>query len=283
MPEKKAKKKVASSGRAGTASKKTTQRAAPKKTTQRAAPKKTTRRRPGKANRPLAIPEWELLELPQPVRGDAINLGPIAGTGSPTGALGAGGTDLCEISPGGLVALAGDTFAGNGAFQGAWSPSMGLHVRPGTLNRRIQFDRSFGGNGTLYAETWPHVPGGSQLPAGTVQVFGVDYAFVARVADLHPRDTRLVRIDPNGGGWPTVPGSREGRRLAGLQPNTNQWLPRARRLGVYRRRRVRPRSQGVALSVPGGELHRPELVARLGNDWRWPRLGLGCGPDTAER
>jgi hypothetical protein len=207
MPEKKAKKKVTSSGRAGTASKKTTQRPAPKKTTKRAAPKKSTQRRPGKANRPLAIPEWELLELPQPVRGDAINLGPIAGTGSPTGALGAGGTDLCEISPGGLVALAGDTFAGNGAFQGAWSPSMGLHVRPGTLNRRIQFDRSFGGNGTLYAETWPHVPGGSQLPAGTVQVFGVDYAFVARVADLQPRDTRLVRIDPNGGGWPTVPGS----------------------------------------------------------------------------
>ena len=84
---------------------------------------------------------------------------------------------------------------------------MGLHVRPGTLNGRIQFDRSFGGNGTLYAETWPHVPGGSQLPAGTVQVFGVDYAFVARVADLYPRDTRLVRIDPNGGSWPTVPGS----------------------------------------------------------------------------
>jgi len=149
----------------------------------------------------------ELQELPQPVRGDAINLGPIAGTGSPTGAIGAGATDLCEITPSGLVALAGDTFAGNGAFQGDWSPSMGLHVRQGTLNGRIQFDRSFGGNGTLYAETWPRVPGGSQLPAGSVQVFGVDYAFVANVADLHPRDTRLVRIDPDGGGWATVPGS----------------------------------------------------------------------------
>jgi Domain of unknown function (DUF4185) len=149
----------------------------------------------------------ELDVLPQPVRGDAINLGPIAGTDSLTGAIGAGGTDLCEISPSGLVALAGDTFSGNGAFQGAWSPSMGLHVRPGTLNGRIQFDCSFGGNGTLYAETWPHVPGGSQLPAGTIQVFGVDYAFVARVANLQPVDTRLVRIDPNGPGWATVPGS----------------------------------------------------------------------------
>src|SRR5258705_7569527 len=230
MPEKKAKKKAASTRYAGTASKKTVAsagRAGTASTKKVAstryagtATKKTTRRRPGKANRPLAIPGSgpeprrtramavrELQELPQPVRGDAINLGPIAGTGSPTGALGAGGTDLCEISPGGQVALAGDTFSGNGAYQGAWSPSMGLHVRPGTLNGRIQFDRSFGGNGTLYAETWPHVPGGSQLPAGTVQVFGVDYAFVARVADLQPRDTRLVRIDPNGGGWPPLPRS----------------------------------------------------------------------------
>jgi hypothetical protein len=32
---------------------------------------------------------------------------------------------------------------------------MGLHVRPGTLNGVVQFDRAFGHNGTLYAETWP--------------------------------------------------------------------------------------------------------------------------------
>src|ERR1700712_5328930 len=121
MPEKKVTKKadsaerastsskrsVASAGRAGTASTK-------KVDSTRyvgAATKKTTRRRPRKANRSLAIPGsgleprrtramavQELQELPQPVRGDAINLGPVAGTGSPTGTLGAGGTDLCEIS-----------------------------------------------------------------------------------------------------------------------------------------------------------------------------------------
>jgi hypothetical protein len=84
---------------------------------------------------------------------------------------------------------------------------MGLHVRPGTLNGIIQFDRSFGQNGTLYAETWPHVPGGSQLPAGTIQVFGIDYALVTRAVNLIPVDSRLVQIDPNGPGWPTVPGS----------------------------------------------------------------------------
>jgi hypothetical protein len=34
---------------------------------------------------------------------------------------------------------------------------------------------------------------GSQLPAETVQVFGVDYAFVTRTANLQPIDTRRVR------------------------------------------------------------------------------------------
>jgi hypothetical protein len=72
--------------------------------------------------------------LPQPGPGEAINLGIVAGTSSPTGALGAGATDLCEISPGGQVALAGDSFSGNRMGEGAWSPSMGLHVLPGSLS-----------------------------------------------------------------------------------------------------------------------------------------------------
>jgi hypothetical protein len=85
---------------------------------------------------------------------------------------------------------------------------MALKVQPGTINgNTIQFSGSFGGNGTLYAEPPPSVPGGSQLPAGTVQVFGIDYAFVTRTANLQPIDTRLVTIDPNNPGWATVPGS----------------------------------------------------------------------------
>jgi Domain of unknown function (DUF4185) len=155
-----------------------------------------------------ALQALALPQLPQPAPGQAINLGPIAGTESPTGALGAGAVDLCEISPGGQVALGGDTFSGNAMGQGAWSPSMALHVRPGTLNSNpIQFDSSFCQNGTLYAEPPPPVAGGSQLPAGTVQVFGIDYALVTRTANLQPIDTRLVQINPNGPAWPTVPGS----------------------------------------------------------------------------
>lgn len=151
-----------------------------------------------------------LPQLPQPPRGQAQFVGVIAGTDvpgpGPTNWLGAGAVDLCEISPSGQVALGGDNFAGNAAFAGAWSPSVGLHVRPGTLNSNpIQFDRSFGLGGSLYSE--PGLPGGSQLPAGTIQVYGIDYALVARTVNLQPIDTRLVRIDPNNPYWPTVPGS----------------------------------------------------------------------------
>jgi Domain of unknown function (DUF4185) len=204
MPERTLK-KVPSTGRNGVGSKSTT-RQRPAKSPPPAPKSGFVPRRPAvlldAAVQAMAVPQ-----LPQPGPGQAINLGPIAGTASPTGALGAGAVDLCEISPCGQVALGGDTFSGNAALSGSWSPSMGLHVRPGTLNGVIQFDSSFGQGGTVYAETWPHVQGGSQLPAGTIQVFGIDYALVTRTANLLPIDSRLVRIDPNGPGWPTVPGS----------------------------------------------------------------------------
>lgn len=230
MAEKTAK-KVASSRHTGDGSKSTTERAAAKHppparhtgngsksaTGQRAAkrppPVPKSNLTPRRSTAPLAPPikaraalaARALPELPQPVRGDKINLGIVAGSDGPTGWLGAGATDLCEISPGGQVALAGDTFTGNRCREGDWSPSLGLHVKPGTLGGKVEFDHSFGWC-SLYAEGWP--PGGSQLPAGTVQVFGIDYALITRtVDDLIPIDSRLVRIDPNRGYWPTVPGS----------------------------------------------------------------------------
>jgi Domain of unknown function (DUF4185) len=203
MPEKKPSKKVPSARRTGAASKNTPRKRAAK----RPAPAPKSGAHPARpALLASALEAMALPKLPQPGPGQAINLGPIAGTESPTGALGAGAVDLCEISPGGQVALGGDTFSGNAMGQGAWSASMGLHVRPGTLNSNpIQFDRSFGQGGTLYDQ--PPPPNGSQLPAGTIQVFGIDYALVANTVNLQPLDSRLVRIDPNGPHWPTVPGS----------------------------------------------------------------------------
>ena len=199
-------KKVPSAAQASTASKKPTPR---KRVGKRVPPAPKSGARPlAPAALAAAAQSVALPQLPQPTPGQAINLGPIAGTGSPTGAFGAGAVDLCEISPSGLVALGGDTFSGNSCLTGTWSQSMALQVQPGTLNgNTIQFSGSFGGNSTLYAEPPPSVPGGSQLPAGTVQVFGIDYAFVTRTANLQPIDTRLVKIDPSNPGWATVPGS----------------------------------------------------------------------------
>ena len=211
MPEKPAKpektaKKVASARRTGEGSKKTTRQLPAKR------PQPTPKWGPRRSTAPVtrgfeamaAFEAMALPELPQPDRGQHFNLGIIAGSDGPTGGIGAGATDLCEISPSGQVALAGDTFRGNKVYEGDWSPSLGLHVKPGTLGRKVEFDYSFGWQ-SLYAETWPHVPGGSQLPAGTIQVRGIDYALVTRVEDdLRPIDSRLVRIDPTNGGWPTV-------------------------------------------------------------------------------
>jgi hypothetical protein len=204
MPEKKPPKKVPSAKRTSTGSKNTPRKRAAK----RPPPAPKSGARPARpAVLAAALQALALPQLPQPGPGQAINLGPIAGTESPTGALGAGAVDLCELSPGGQVALGGDTFSGNAMGQGAWSASMALHVRPGTLNSNpIQFDSSFGQNGTLYDQ--PPPANGSQLPAGTIQVFGIDYALVANTVNLQPLDSRLVRIDPNGPHWPTVPGSR---------------------------------------------------------------------------
>jgi Domain of unknown function (DUF4185) len=210
--------KAPSAPRTSVALKKT----APKKTS--VALKKTTPRKrvakrvppaPKSGKPPLApavlaaaVQSIALPQLPQPAPGQAINLGPIAGTESPTGALGAGAVDLCEISPSGLVALGGDTFSGNSCGSGTWSASMGLQVQPGTLNGNpIHFSGAIGQNSTLYDQPPPNLPLGSQLPAGTVQVFGIDYAFITRTANLQPLDTRLVTIDPNNAGWTTVPGS----------------------------------------------------------------------------
>jgi len=263
-------KKVPLATQASTALKKPTLR---KRVGKRVPPAPKSGARPvGPAVLAAAVQSLALPQLPQPAPGQAINLGPIAGTESPTGAFGAGAVDLCEISPSGLVALGGDTFSGNAEGSGAWSPSMALQVQPGTVNGNpIQFSGSFGGNGTLYAEPPPNVPLGSQLPAGTVQVYGIDYAFVTRTANLQPQQPGV------GDRSRVLPGRR---KLAERQRNADQRLPGSRRQCVHRRRRVRPRPQRVALPRPCGEVHGPKSMVGLGNRGR-RQLGLERGPDTS--
>jgi Domain of unknown function (DUF4185) len=141
------------------------------------------------------------------------SVNPVPAVAQPPRCTGAstppGGVDLGEIAPSGQVALGGDAFSGNGMGVGVWSPSIAIRIRPGSLNGPglPQTDCSFGAGDTLYADRG-YPPGGSQLPAGTIQVNGIDYALVTWTdPHLQPVNSRLVRINPNGPGWPTVPGS----------------------------------------------------------------------------
>ena len=200
-------KNAPSAAQASTALKKPTPR---KRVGKRVPPAPKSGARPlAPAKLAAAVQTMALPQLPQPAPGQAINLGPIVGTGSPTGAFGAGAVDLCEISPSGLVALGGDTFSGNCLRERDVEPIDGPASPASHPERQHNPVRAARSAGTARSTPRPHrhVPGGSQLPAGTVQVFGIDYAFVARIANLQPVDTRLVRIDPSDRGWATVPGS----------------------------------------------------------------------------
>lgn len=162
-------------------------------------------------------------KLPPLKRGEVRNLGPVAGTGSGTSGLGAGGTDLMEITPDGTTAIGGDTYTGDGNSQGDWSRSQAFGVKPGSLADPdgVKFDRTFGNNNDLYAD--PLAPGATtQLPAGTIMVNGKTYAMVDNTefqdGQLIPINSRLVEVDPNNPGWRTVPGSvQPGNHAGGSQ------------------------------------------------------------------
>ncbi len=154
--------------------------------------------------------------------GEVRSLGPVAGTGSLTKHLGAGGTDLMEITPDGRVALGGDTYTGDGNSRGEWTRSAAFGVKSGSLGHPdgVKFDRMFGNNNDLYAD--PLAPGATtQLPAGTVMVNGTTYAMVTNTKfdnGLVPVNSRLVGVDPANPGWKTVPGSvRPGDYAGGFQ------------------------------------------------------------------
>ena len=54
--------------------------------------------------------------------GQVVRVGPVAGTGTPTGDFGVGATDLCEFMafPAELLQICGDSFAGQGVGFGGW-------------------------------------------------------------------------------------------------------------------------------------------------------------------
>lgn len=155
--------------------------------------------------------------LPPLVSGQAIRIGPTAGTGTPTRDYGVGATDLCEFMefPSGILQVCGDSFAGQGVGFGGYHSPVALRVDTDSIDDPAGV-RYYGVTGTdepLLAQ--PTLPGTSQLPAGIVQINRENYLLVTTTRNLVPSTSRLVKADPARGSWPTVPDSQRGASYAG--------------------------------------------------------------------
>ena len=216
--------------------------------------------------------------MPEPVLqplapGQVMRIGPTAGTGTPTRDYGIGATDLCEF------------------MEFPTERRAGLRRqlrRPGRrLRRLVLADRAAGRhvsvddpdgvrytgvtgiNEPLLADPTP--AGDSQLPAGVVQINRQNYLLVTTTKDLVPQNSRLVKAEPAQGLWQTLPGSaRDAAYAGGRQSQISGYydpIPTpdvTDRVGVHRRRQLRPQPTGGAVSGRTGELRRPVPVAGLG-------------------
>jgi hypothetical protein len=148
--------------------------------------------------------------LPPLAPGQVLRLGPVAGTGTPTGDYGIGATDLCEFMefPSGILQVCGDSFAGQGVGYGGWYSPVALHVQTDSIDdpAGVRYDGVTGVDVPLLADPAP--PGTSQLPAGVVQINRENYLLVTTTSALVPQSSRLVKADAAHGLWPTVPGSQ---------------------------------------------------------------------------
>jgi hypothetical protein len=158
------------------------------------------------ADPPSPIPEPI---LPPLAPGQVMRIAPAAGTGTPTRDYGIGATDLCEFMefPSGILQVCGDSFAGQGVGFGGWFSPIALHVETDSIDdpEGVRYDRVTGTDKPLLADPTPK--GGSQLPAGVVQINRENYMMVTTAKDLRPQSSRLVKADPARGNWPTLPNS----------------------------------------------------------------------------
>ena len=108
-----------------------------------------------------------------------------------------------------------------------------------------------------------------------MQVFGIDYALVTRTVNRQPFDTRLVQINPNGGGVAdrsrVLAGAdwQDGNetQISGYQSPDN-W--------VYIVADGFARDHPCGCIAARGDFHRPQHVVGLGSigdgpDWGWDR------------
>jgi len=160
--------------------------------------------------------------IPQPIlhplaEGQAVRVGPVAGTGTATADYNIGATDLCEFMefPTGILQICGDSFPGQGAGFGRDYSPIAFHVDTDSINdpSGIRYYGVTGFDKPLLAE--PTLPGLSQLPAGVVEINRVNYLLVTTTKDLVPQTSRLVKPIPGQGSWPTVAKSERPANYAG--------------------------------------------------------------------
>jgi hypothetical protein len=152
--------------------------------------------------------------------GQVVRIGPTAGTGTPTRDYGIGATDLCEFMafPTELLQVCGDSFAGQGVGFGGWFSPVALHVDRASVDSPdgVVYTGVTGVDKPLLADPAP--PGGSQLPAGVVEINRQNYMLVTTTKSLVPVGSRLVKAEAAQGRWQTVKGSvRDAGYLGGGQ------------------------------------------------------------------
>jgi hypothetical protein len=166
------------------------------------------------ADPPAPVPEPVLRPL---ALGQAMRVGPTAGTGTATADYGIGATDLCEFMefPSGILQVCGDSFPGQGVGFGRGYSPIALHVDTDSVNdpAGVRYDGVSGVDKPLLAEPTP--PGASQLPAGVVQINRENYMLVTTTVNLVPQTSRLVKAVPGQGNWATVPKSERPADHAG--------------------------------------------------------------------
>lgn len=153
---------------------------------------------------------------PEPLKpGEVRNLGPVAGTGADPGVPGIGATDLGEVvqlPDGRYVAIFGDSFTGDAAYDGLHYPSVAVPVtfdeqgRP-TFGVPMNLPKELGG--ALFPPPTQAL-GTNTLPAGSIQMRdGTTYMMVAGTRDLKPTGgSWMVEVDNNPElGWSPIDGT----------------------------------------------------------------------------
>lgn len=158
-------------------------------------------------------------------RGEARNLGPVAGTGATDGIPGLGAVDLGEVvqlPDGSAVAVFGDSFGGDTVGSGLHYPSVAVPVRFDAGGRPLFGAPLTGPRGSRNPLFIPprQAHGTNTLPAGSVVIGDRTYMLAVGTKDLRPEGgSWLVEVtDQPARGWKPVRGSwRPGNYAGGGQ------------------------------------------------------------------